>query len=553
MLCQLITWSRGNYMPNINLNLQNGLAALDIFVDSEMFCDIPNAKKLSLDSRHVDENSVFVGIKSANYSADHFLSDAQKHGSKFALIETNDKSQHGQLSRVTSVMTLKVYQLSSRLYDLAMAFYFSDKANIPNITAITGTNGKTSIAAIVPQLASFVNSKSMSIGTLGVNLYTCGQSQKIEDTINTTPDLLTIMHQLKQACANECDIVCLEASSHGIEQSRLGKLPLRCAVFTNLTQDHLDYHRDMHRYAMAKRKLLTQPKINNLVLNADDQESLNWAKHTSTNTNIRWYSLFPLKDGQQGYWATDIKYETDGLSFSLNCNCDKANNELTSFRVRAFLLGQFNVSNVLASVATLHLQGFDLEQLIEKISYLKSVVGRMEVYPSDKGTLLVDYAHTPDALEQALKACRVHTKGNLTCVFGCGGNRDRTKRAAMGEVADIYCDSIVLTNDNPRNEEPISIVNDIRQGITRLSSAHKVAVELDREKAILLALENSTAEDLVLIAGKGHETYVEINNEKLFYDERALVSKLSQRYLMNKVNKTTQKPASGNSNKRECS
>lgn len=539
-------------MLNNNQNILDGLAALDINFSEELLIDIPKLTKLCLDSRQINENTVFVGIMSKNYEADHFIGDAKSNGSHFALVETNIQSQHGQIFRVSSIITVYVYRLSSRLYDLALAFYFGDKSTPPSITAITGTNGKTSIASIVPQLASLANVKSVSVGTLGVNYYENGNSKKVEDTINTTPDLLSIMHQLKQASINGYELVCLEASSHGIEQNRLGDLPLKCAVFANLTQDHLDYHKDMGAYALAKRKLLNQPQIGYLVLNADDQESLNWAQNTPTNTAIRWYSILPLKQDKLGYWASEIVYRTDGLSFLLHCNCDNKNNTLTSFQVNAFLLGQFNVSNLLASIASLHMQGFDLKELITNILHVKSVVGRMEVFPSDKATMLVDYAHTPDALEQALKACRVHTKGELICVFGCGGNRDKTKRAMMGKVADNYCNSIVLTNDNPRNEEPMAIISDIQQGITRLSNANKVAIELDRERAILQALENTSADDLILIAGKGHETYIEVNNELRFYDERALVNKLSKLISNNHAKVTTQKDASSTSNKREC-
>ncbi len=529
-------------MPLNNIQLSKCLEVLNVALNEDLMrAHYNQINRLSIDSRTVDSKTLFIGLNSSQFKATHFVQDAHKKGAPIALVETLIETEHGQISETQLGIDITVYNLSSKLFELGNAFYFTDNnisnINSLNVTAITGTNGKTSIATIVAQLSSLCGQHALSIGTLGACFWKQGIAVLQSPTINTTPDIISILEEIKKSSLKGAQLTTVEASSHGLEQKRLGNLPIKCAIFTNLSQDHLDYHRDMSTYAKAKRKLLAQPSVEYILLNADDPESDNWENDAPTSAEIYWYDTSPLNTNRKGYWASDIKYTTSGISFILNCNCDAVsqpksllNNHITSLNVEVALLGSFNVLNLIASIAALHRQNYALDKLCKFATQLTGVVGRMELYPSTKASMLVDYAHTPDALKQALIAARSHTAGKLICVFGCGGDRDKSKRAIMGQVADTYSDEIVLTQDNPRTENPSKITENILQGIKRLKQKSKVKIEQNRKKAIFEAWQNSNKEDLIVIAGKGHETYIEVNNERVFYDERAFVSSLVSGY-----------------------
>lgn len=493
-----------------------------------------NVTSLSLDSRVLNAQSVFIAVFGAQSAGHDYLASATTKKCQLALLETKIQADNGKLETKyyadKSIVCIYVHSLVKKLADIAFCFYTGKLASeqntthmLPSITAITGTNGKTSVATLIAQLTSLCKQKSASIGTLGVNLFTQGRQQKIAETINTTPDIVSLIGILASLKAQGCQHLTLEASSHGLVQKRLEKLNICCAVFTNLSQDHLDYHKSMAQYAKAKRQLLKANGVGVVVLNADDKESLQWQQEAKPAQTILWFSLHPLGPEQFGCWASDIAYETSGIKFTIHARF--ADYETTQ-TITAPLIGAFNVANLLASITALLGQGFLLGDLCKAASALTSVAGRMELFTGKGASVLVDYAHTPDALEQALRAARVHTQGRLCCIFGCGGNRDKSKRAIMGSIAQRFADDIILTQDNSRHEDPAAIIADIQAGITALNKQQTLRIELDRSDAISNALSTSQHHDMILVAGKGHENYIEINDQRIDYNEREVVTRL---------------------------
>lgn len=494
-----------------------------------------NFKELSLDSRKTNLDTVFIAIYGQHTSGHLFLEKAALNGCKLALLETiqeddNASSDTLHFADGLSLFCIYVHDLANKLSDIAYAFYTeqhtSEPIKLPELTAITGTNGKTSVAAIIAQLASLCHQKSASIGTLGVNEYCNGRLSKLADTINTTPDIISLISTLSRLQKRSCKHVTLEASSHGLEQNRLHKLIVSCAVFTNLTQDHLDYHHTMQAYAESKRKLLTGPGLNTVILNADDQESYVWQANITRAQQLFWFSLMPLKAELMGCWSSDVVFKTSGIEFTLHARLPSLEQ---SALLKLKLIGAFNLANILASVTALLAQNYSFSDITRVIAQLSPVAGRMELFESARASLVVDYAHTPDALKQALLAARIHTNGRLSCVFGCGGDRDSSKRAIMGAVAARYADSIILTQDNSRSEDPINIIADIKKGIGSITTAPQLHIELDREQAILHAWKSSNKDDMIVVAGKGHEDYIEIDKKRINYNEREVVSALASR------------------------
>lgn len=527
-------------MPYDNIGLSSILAFTGVsFTDiNAQEYPLDTLTELTLDSRQTNKNAVFIAIYGHQSSGHAFLENAANRACKLALIETKQANENGHINvkhfaAKSTLVCISIYKLADKLADIAYRFYADinqdfDEQTLPSVTAITGTNGKTSVASLIAQLASLCGQESASIGTLGVNKYVAGKQLKLAETINTTPDIITLISTLSRLQKAGCKQVTLEASSHGLEQNRLQKLNVKCAVFTNLTQDHLDYHHTMEAYGKAKRRLLKVTGLRTVILNADDVQSISWQADINEQQDIFWYSLRPLNKTQLGCWASDISYSTGGIHFSLHA---KFSAYALSAPIDVKLIGAFNVSNLLAAITALLAQQFSFSDIQVALSQISAVAGRMELFDSAKASLLVDYAHTPDALKQALIAARVHTKGQLSCIFGCGGDRDKSKRAVMGEVAVQYADNIILTQDNSRSEDPLQIIADIKNGASSLSSVQTLSVVLDREQAILHAWQSSNKDDMILVAGKGHEDYIEINNKRIEYNERQVVSMLASRSL----------------------
>ena len=475
---------------------------------------------LVLDSREVAIHKGFVAIKGHQLDGRDFIPQAISLGAKVIITECDTAEAHGHMEMREQSLIVQFYQLPQKLSELASIFYGKPAEKL-DVVAVTGTNGKTSTVQLITQLRYLLGNQVASIGTLGAGMYAPQRTDNLSVTVNTTPDAVQMQRLLAEYALNGAAQVALEASSHALVQGRIRDLHTRVAVFTNLTRDHLDYHGTMSEYARAKRLLIEQPGLQSLVLNADDNESQAWlqAADSALNTVLYACGKTPEQLPQQHKFvvAEQVEFHTAGVSFLVNSSWGKAQFEVG-------LLGQFNVSNMLAAIATQLVQGYSLDMLQTVAKTLKPVAGRMEVYTNNTGAnVVVDYAHTPDALEQALKAARHHCKAQLCCVFGCGGDRDQGKRSLMGEIAERLADKLVLTNDNSRSEPPQNIIEDILSGCIQ---PENINIELDRKAAIKLALSNTSTGDLVLVAGKGHEDYQIIGEQTLPYNEREYVKNL---------------------------
>ena len=475
---------------------------------------------LVLDSREVAIHTGFVAIKGHQLDGRDFIPQAISLGAKVIITECEEAQEHGQMEMREQSLIVQFFQLPQKLSELSARFY-GQPAEQLDVIAVTGTNGKTSTVQLITQLRYLLGDDAASIGTLGAGMFDLEGTDNLSQTVNTTPDAVQMQRLLADFATQGAAQVALEASSHALVQGRISDLRTRVAVFTNLTRDHLDYHGTMSEYARAKRLLINQPGLESLVLNADDKESQAWLQAASGGLNKVLYSCEKLSSelpqNCKYIVAKNVVFHTAGVSFDVISSWGAAKFEIG-------LLGQFNVSNILAALATQLVQGYSLEQLQMVASKLRPVAGRMEVYVNATGgNVVVDYAHTPDALEQALKAARHHCDGQLFCVFGCGGDRDQGKRSLMGEVAERLADRIVLTNDNSRSESPEKIVDDILSGCVQPQS---ISIELDRKTAIKKAVSQTTADDLVLVAGKGHEDYQIIGEDTLPYNEREYVNNL---------------------------
>lgn len=383
---------------------------------------------------------------------------------------------------------------------------------------ITGTDGKTSCSHFIAQaLDRSGGARCGLIGTLGYGLY-----GELAAGTHTTPDALRLHRELASFRDRGAGSVVMEVSSHGLEQGRLGGLEFDIAVLTNLGRDHLDYHGDQLAYAAAKRKLFEFEGLDFAVLNADDAFGLELLKTLPAHVNRIAYGLDngqpDLTPAVQWVIGRDVVFDDAGIQCEVETpwGCGL---------LRSRLLGRFNLSNLLAALSVLCLRGMSLETALVRLAATRTVPGRMERFDGGPGAplVVVDYAHTPGALEQVLAALRAHCHGEIWCVFGAGGDRDQGKRALMGAVAERFADHIVLTDDNPRHEEPQDIVDGILSGIVRKDT---VRVERDRRRAIALAIGHAGKDDIVLVAGKGHETIQLIGDRSVAFSDREQVPAL---------------------------
>ena len=475
---------------------------------------------LVLDSREVAIHKGFVAIKGHQLDGRDFIPQAISLGAKVIITECDDADTHGRIDMREQSLIIQFYQLRERLSEITSAFYGAPDAAL-DIVAVTGTNGKTSTVQLITQLRHYLGHSSASIGTLGAGLYAPEADNELETTINTTPDATQMYRLLNRFQHSGAKQVALEASSHALVQGRISSLQTKVAVFTNLTRDHLDYHGTMEEYAKAKRLLVQQPGLEHLVINMDDRESANWIKVTPQHINIIVFATENAEaakaSGHKYCVATNIRYLNDGVHFEIQSSYGNAD-------ISVPLLGQFNVSNILAAICTQLALGASLAGIAEICHKLRPVAGRMEVFVNPDGAnVAVDYAHTPDALKQALVAARRHCEGQLWCIFGCGGDRDQGKRPLMGEIAEQHSDKIIITSDNTRSEDPQAIVKDILAGCV---SPGAIQTVLDRKAAIQSAIDQAADNDLVLVAGKGHENYQIIGEQTLPYNERYYVKQL---------------------------
>lgn len=458
---------------------------------------------LAIDSREVQPGGVFIAYPGLNADGRHFIYDAVERGAIAILAEAADF-----IPPQIPVPLILIENLAAQLSLLAARFYQYPAKQLA-VIGVTGTNGKTSCTQFIARALTRLNKPCGVIGTLGY-----GFPGYLTTHSYTTPDALQTQKIAAELAANSAQAIAMEVSSHALAQDRVSAIDFHTAVFTNLTHDHLDYHGSMENYAQAKRRLFESSGLRYAVINVDDPFGVQLAKEFADKLTVYTYGLehsLPSIARAEAISVRNINFTAAGLSAEVTTPWGMG-------VLQSSLLGKFNLSNLLAVLAVLCIQGVTLEQALQQLSLLTGVPGRMQTLGGGvKPLVVIDYAHTPDALQQVVTALRAHCQGRLWCVFGCGGNRDRAKRSLMGYIAQQYADQIILTDDNPRHEAASQIIADIMQGI---SANACVVIEHDRRRAIEHALACAKPEDIVLIAGKGHETYQQIGDEKLpFSDE----------------------------------
>ena len=491
-------------------SLVNALAAFNIKAES---LNEVNSQQLVNDTRLVKPGDVFCAIIGHAVDGRDYIEKAIAAGAVAVIAECEQPQQHGSIQwqkmKTESVAVISFYQLNFHLFEFARAYYNSAQDKL-SIVGITGTNGKTSTSHLVAKLLQACQQTCAIIGTTGA-----GQLHNLTPLENTTPSA-TMLHSFFDSFASQSiNNVAMEVSSHALSQRRINANLIDIAVFTNLSRDHLDYHQTMSNYAEAKLQLFKGNTKQIAIVNADDDYGKKWLTDGTIDKNaIAFGRNFSCDEYRYYVKASNIKHSHNGVSFSLNTHQGET-------VVQSQLMGDFNIDNLLAAIAVLLAKNISLTDITKAMAKVTPIIGRMESFSApDKPTAIVDYAHTPDALANALIACKQHTDGEVWVVFGCGGNRDKGKRSLMGQAAENNADKIVVTNDNPRNEAPELIANDILSGCKYPA---RIKVLLDRALATKYALEHAKADDMVLFAGKGHEDYVMIGDKKISYNEREII------------------------------
>ena len=460
---------------------------------------------VSCDSRRVGHGTLFVGLPGTSVDGGRFWPEALQAGAVAAVIGRGAAEARPPAD---GDPVLVVAEPVSRWAGLLAAAFWQDPSQRLKLIGVTGTNGKTTTTHLLEHLACSCGQPTALFGTL-MNRWP-GQSVTAQ---HTTAFADVLQGQLAQAVEAGARIGAMEVSSHALDQQRISGCRFAGAVFTNLTQDHLDYHPSMEAYFEAKAKLFAEPLLaGGAVVNGDDPWGRVLAERLAEAGRPCWRSS--LEDPEAELYITDLAMAAGGVSGTLIT-------PRGSGRFRSPLVGRFNLMNLLQAVGALVQQELPLAQVLAGLESFRGVPGRMERVPAPEGlgapAVLVDYAHTPDGLENALAACRPFTEGRLICVFGCGGDRDRTKRPQMGGIAARLADGVVVTSDNPRTEDPERILEDVVAGIP---AGTDLRVESDRARAIADAIAAAGPSDLVLIAGKGHEDYQILGTTRIHFDDR---------------------------------
>ncbi|MBS97526.1 MAG: UDP-N-acetylmuramoyl-L-alanyl-D-glutamate--2,6-diaminopimelate ligase [Oceanospirillaceae bacterium] len=455
------------------------------------------------DSRCVRPGDLFFARSGTRHRGVDFIAQAADKGAVAAIVDSAEVNESEALS--FEIPVLRVADLPTQI-GLAASRFYGEPSRRMRVIGITGTNGKTSCAHYLAQAMNQCGRRTALIGTVGN-----GFPGQLREASHTTPDAISLHAELARLYAEGAEAVVMEVSSHALDQSRVAGVQFAATGYTNLTHDHLDYHGDMQGYARAKARLFNDYGAPIQVLNADDAEGARLLAEQCPAGGER--IGFSTRDSSVQVFADRIELRPQGLMFELRTPWGEV-------LVAAPLLGAFNVSNLLLVCAVLGGLGFELSNIATAMASLESVSGRMErLSVAGAPTVIVDYAHTPDALKKAIEGVREHMdeQSRLWVVFGCGGDRDMAKRALMGKIASQGADEVVLTSDNPRSENPGRIIEMIKDGVGEGVPLH---VEPDRATAIRRSIEQAAPADLVLLAGKGHETYQEIDGVRSHFSDQ---------------------------------
>lgn len=444
---------------------------------------------LKTDSRKVKEGDTFIAIRNVNTDGHDFIESAINNGAKRVICE------EGEYSVETIIVPNTRDYLNNYLYE-----NYYPKIKDMKLIGVTGTNGKTTICYLIYQILTLLGKKCAYIGTIG---FYCGNIKRKLN--NTTPDVDLLYNMLLEAKENDCEYVVMEVSSHALDKNRIYGLEYDEVAFTNLTQDHLDYHKTIENYIEAKKILFTKTRGDKIaIINGDDKYFKEFIM--PSNNNI----IISKNNG-------DLKINDVVLSHQdtkINFNYDNNNYEVT-----INMVGDYNVYNYLTALLLVNKLGIDISDLIKITPNLNAPSGRMENIKYKDNSIFIDYAHTPDAVINVLKSANEYKKGKIITIIGCGGDRDRTKRPIMGRAAEENSDYVIFTNDNPRCEDEKQIMNDIIDGLNMEN--HEII--FDRKEAIIKGMNILTNNDILMILGKGHEDYQIIGKEKIHFSDKEIV------------------------------
>ncbi len=502
----MMTVEKLNYSKSL-AELLSDLANVDVSID---------VTGVAIDSREVVSGDLFMAYRGTQVNGIDYIDDAIRAG---AIAIAIDEDEEVNLESI-SVTVVKISNLRKQAGIIISRFY-DEPSKKMQVIGVTGTNGKTTVSYMIAEVLFVLGKQSAVIGTIGN-----GRFGKIEAANITTPDPIKL-HSLFSNWRDEVDSVVMEVSSHALDQGRVAGTEFDIGVFTNLSRDHLDYHSTFEDYADAKSLLFKTSGLKHAVVNIDDAYGAQLIDLLPTGLNIFAYST---KINQAEANSSGTSGKNVSFIFCKKIETDHFKTDLTiqspwgQVIIQTGLLGEFNVENILAAFSTLCVSGFQPEKVAAALSQFTGIPGRMEYFSSEsKPLLVIDYAHTPDALEKVLAALRSYCTGKLYCVFGCGGDRDVGKRSQMGAIAESLSDQIILTNDNPRTESEEKIIENILEGIKEKS---RVTIKYDRSDAIINAFLCASKNDVILIAGKGHETTQQIGSTLFPFSDRELARRL---------------------------
>ncbi|PXW85226.1 UDP-N-acetylmuramoylalanyl-D-glutamate--2,6-diaminopimelate ligase [Nitrosomonas sp. Nm84] len=481
-------------------------------------------KNLVIDSRQIKSGDTFLAYAGEKDDGRRFIPQAIAAGANAVLWDPQNFSWNPEWH----VPALPINELKANAGSIANYVYGNPSQRLW-LVGVTGTNGKTSCCHWYAQAMTSLDKKTAILGTLGN-----GFSGALEAATNTTPDATVLQRSLAKFKQQGADSVVMEVSSHGVAQGRINGTTFSVAMLTNLSRDHLDYHQDMDAYAAAKARLFSWPELKYAVINMDDVLGVELSRQLANKTTkiigygFRYPELGCYSKHFRMVYGANLKSDIEGIEFDIEY-------EGCHGHLKINLLGKFNASNLLAVAAAMLASGIKLPDAIRALQNVRPIPGRMEKYVAvDQPIVIVDYAHTPDALEKALCTLREVLRAThqnkavslqsprLHCVLGCGGDRDTGKRAMVGEVATRLADAVIFTSDNPRTEDPLSIIKDIAMG----AGINNYQIEIDRALAIYQAIANAQPRDIVLIAGKGHEKFQEIQGQKIPFNDAEVVQQV---------------------------
>ena len=466
---------------------------------------------LALDSRDIIKGYVFIALAGSKQHGMAYIDQAINNGA-CAIIYDPAGIESTLVEDSSQIPMIAINGLAVKLGHIAARFY-GNPSELMTVIGITGTNGKTSCSQFLSQMLD----DSSVIGTLG-----WGEWSNLKKTINTTPDALEMQRILAELLKANKKAVAIEVSSHGLDQGRINGVAIKGAIYTNISRDHLDYHGTMDAYIQAKLLLLKSVGLAFVVVNLDDVFSDQIVAAVPEKVEIWGFSVKgKTRSNCTNIIAENILTTDNGIEFELYCHGNK-------HRIKAPIYGHFNVENILTVFTTMLAMGVAEAEAIKRLEFIRPIPGRMERLGDERSPLIfVDYAHTPDALDKVLSSIKKHCTQALWVVFGCGGDRDKGKRSQMGQIATQWADHVIITDDNPRYENALDIVNDILKGCQDIGNStisRNVEVIQDRALAIQSVLARAAAKDCIVVAGKGHELYQEVNGVRLNFSDSQVIS-----------------------------